>query len=89
MISIFPSFSIILHLITFILTIFSGETPNFQMISRQERRFARKVVLFLASASADAQEEKFWKHKAGCKWGGRWVFTNNMGVSPLVKVGGE
>ena len=32
--------------------------------SRQERRFVRKAVLFLATASADAQEEKFWKHKA-------------------------
>ena len=31
---------------------------------RQERRFARKAVLFLATVSADAQEEKFWKHKA-------------------------
>lgn len=32
--------------------------------NEEERRFARKAVLFLATASADAQEEKFWKHKA-------------------------
>ena len=41
----------------------SGRFPVNRKTWRQERRFARKALLFLATAP-EAQEEKFWKRKA-------------------------
>jgi len=38
---------------------------------RQERRFARKALLFLAT-SPEAQEEKFWKRKAAVEGLAAW-----------------
>lgn len=44
---------------------------------RQERRFARKALLFLAT-SPEAQEEKFWKRKAAVEGLAAQVFEKRI-----------